>query len=75
MGHVLQCDHLAMSGLWGTERIWQSVRVQRFAGVQNTSSVMQIFVFSELRNLNIVRELTNQRVRFDVNSEPLNPKS
>ena len=74
MGHVLQCDHLAMPGLWGTERIRQSVRVKRFAGVQNTSGVLKIFGFSELYNLNIVTELANQRVRFDVNPEFLAPK-
>jgi len=43
-------------------------------GMQNTSGVLQIFGFSQLRNLNIVTELRNQRVRFDVNPEFMAPK-
>jgi hypothetical protein len=53
VGHVLQCHHLAMPGLWKAEWIRQPVRVQRFAGLQNTGGFFQIFGFSELCSLNI----------------------
>jgi hypothetical protein len=53
MGHVLQCHHLAMPGLWRAEWVWQPVSFQGVVGLQNKNGFFQILGFSGLFDFNI----------------------